>query len=130
MTNKKFPPRVLALLEEALRDKWQCKDGRELEKDLKAAIKWINSRAIPEGNVVVPGWMPIESAPKDGTFILVATSDGTWIARYCGIYPSGYRPENPWESMMLNRDHMPRYCSSFPTHWMPLPAAPAPEGEA
>lgn len=51
-------------------------------------------------------WKPIETAPKDGTFIL------TW-------HPEGGRPE------------ISRYVGTYwtrwsiiPTHWMPLPDAP------
>lgn len=69
-------------------------------------------------------WQPIETAPKDGTPIIVGNSAGPWVARYCAVFQSGYRPENPWQCMMLNRWHMPRHASSVPTHWMPLPEPP------
>ncbi len=72
------------------------------------------------------GWMPIETAPKDGTYILLGSADGSWIARNYPVYQSGYRPDNPWQSMMLNHEHMGRYPKAKPTHWMPLPAAPKP----
>jgi len=70
------------------------------------------------------GWMPIESAPKDGTYILLGSSDGAWVARYHPIYQSGYMPENPWQSMMLNHEHLGRYPKAKPTHYMPLPHPP------
>ncbi len=79
--------------------------------------------AIPEG------WKPIETAPKNGAFILVGNTAGTWIATYDAFAPSGARWENPWRSMMLNHNHMKKRnhnWSSVPTHWMPLPAAPQP----
>lgn len=74
-----------------------------------------------------PGWRPIESALTDGTPILVANEerDGAWIARYEPVYQSGYRPENPWFSLMLNmRWHVHNWASTVPTHWMPLPSPP------
>ena len=85
---------------------------------------------MPEGGDVTQaapeGWMPIETAPKDGTYILLGSADGSWIARNYPVYQSGYRPDNPWQSMMLNHEHMGRYPKAKPTHWMPLPAAPKP----
>ena len=50
------------------------------------------------------GWLPIESAPKDGSWIFVGNESGAWIAAYEPIYTSGYRPKNPWASKMLNHD--------------------------
>jgi len=74
-----------------------------------------------------PKWLPIETAPKEGTYVLLgsAESGGSWIGVYRPEYESGWRPENPWASMMLNLDHLPkRYPHLIPTHWMPLPPAP------
>ena len=69
-------------------------------------------------------WRAIESAPKDGTLILLGRSKGVWVGKYLPMFQSGYKPECPWQSMLLNHDHMAeRY--GEPTHWMPLPAAPA-----
>lgn len=71
-------------------------------------------------------WRSIETAPKDGTAILIGNERGAWIAKYEPVYPSGYRPENPWFSLMLNHDHMRKGKPYAPTHWMPLPAPPLP----
>jgi len=69
------------------------------------------------------GWRPIETAPKDGALIVLGARNGVWLGKYVPVYQSGYRPENPWSSMLLNHDHMAeRY--TRPTHWMPLPEAP------
>lgn len=76
----------------------------------------------------VSGWQPIETAPHDGRAMLLSQTDagGAWIGRYEPVYQSGYRPDNPWFSLMLNRDYLPKPLkSSAPTHWMPLPAAPS-----
>lgn len=74
------------------------------------------------------GWQPIETAPKDGTYILVGSAEdcGSWVASYVPIYQSGYVPANPWQCMMLNCDHLPRDRKGAlrPTHWKPLDAAP------
>ena len=72
-------------------------------------------------------WKPIETAPKDGSYIIVCNEEAgvSWVAKYHPVYTSGYRPENPWSSMMLNLWHAKkRYPSTVPAHWMPLPAPP------
>ena len=74
-------------------------------------------------------WQPIETAPRDGSYCLLSNEHGTWVGVYVERFTSGYRPEQPWLSMMLNTRHMPRYCSLTPTHWAPLPPPPAQEGE-
>lgn len=59
-------------------------------------------------------WQPIETAPMDGTRVLLATpsgriADGSFHARY-DIWA--------WPYVMVN-----------PTHWMPLPEPPVSQGE-
>lgn len=69
-------------------------------------------------------WQPIATAPRDGTLILLGARNGVWVGKYVPVYQSGYRPANPWSSMLMNHDHMAeRYTQ--PTHWQPLPAPPA-----
>ena len=70
-------------------------------------------------------WLPIETAPKDGSLIILANSHGAWMGKCQYVYQSGYRPKNPWASMLLNNDHMAKNYNLTPTHWMPLPAAPS-----
>lgn len=71
------------------------------------------------------GWCLIDSAPKDGRTIIVGNAAGAWVAKYEPVYQSGYRPKNPWFSLMLNLRHIGQYPSTIPTHWMPLPKPPA-----
>lgn len=55
------------------------------------------------------GWRDIESAPKDGTDILVVESHGEmWVVRWIGWCES-------WNAYDQKID---------PTHWLPLPEPP------
>lgn len=62
-------------------------------------------------------WQPIESAPKDGRYVLLVHQS------------SGGRP---YAGMWCHDDKQwadERGCIRVPTHWMPLPAAPTQEGK-
>lgn len=54
-------------------------------------------------------WQPIETAPKDGTFVLAVTE-------------SGYRVIVQWCADKFWRSNVPHAWE--PTHWMPLPEPP------
>lgn len=69
-------------------------------------------------------WEPIGNAPKDGSVVLLGNKEGTWVGRYVDQYESGFRPPNPWMSLMLNHRHISDLYTLFPTHWAPLPAPP------
>jgi hypothetical protein len=72
-------------------------------------------------------WEPIDTAPKDGRYLMVGNEDGVWVACFTPTFQSGFQPGNPWISLMLNHRHIEkvkRNYSSVPTHWMPLPAPP------
>ena len=74
-------------------------------------------------------WRPIESAPRDGTWILIAGNSGynttplrVSVARY---YPE-YRPHNPWQT---HSDDAFTDGGDLPIYWLPLPKPPTPDGE-
>lgn len=76
------------------------------------------------------GWMPIESAPKDGSEVLLVCADaytpeatsGWWLNWSGGEGWYHYSmPEEKWPGGMTRW---------FPTHWMPLPAPPQSQGES
>jgi len=65
-------------------------------------------------------WQPIESAPKDGTWIF-----GYWPSMSITDYPAVIFADDH-----SNHDiwYMPsnfEFGCVYPTHWMPLPAPPA-----
>jgi hypothetical protein len=98
--------------------------------------------AKPEASVE-GRWRPIETAPKDGTWIIGSELNeyGKW-ARYITYYTASM----PWsEQWLFDHDEESEYCpagwfketsddeivnSCKPTHWMPLPAAPKLSTEA
>lgn len=87
------------------------------------ALLWMAADLIDS---MPAGWQPIETAPKSGMLILLGAANGVWVGKYMPVYGSGFVPENPWSSMLLNHDHISnRYPN--PTHWMPLPAPPTKE---
>lgn len=94
--------------------------------DLRAAAEVVRgASAQPQA----AGWRPIETAPRDGTRIMVSNGIGVWFAEWHQFASSGFRFADPWRSMMLNHDHIEhphRY--KAPTHWQPLPEPPK-EGE-
>lgn len=61
------------------------------------------------------GWMPIESAPKDGTSILIgwAGADLMYVSRWL-------RNQNGWSHPGTSKP------LNHPTHWHQLPSLPAP----
>lgn len=68
-------------------------------------------------------WHPIETAPKDGTRILILDQDWNqnlvvFVARWA---PHGLHPDalGFWYEA-----HEERWCASQPSHWMPLPEPP------
>ena len=117
---------------------WIAGDGRDKVREALDALDTLEAQleAIGAGGVSGPlvgiaapptaqaeGWRPISTAPKDGALIVLGARNGVWLGKYLPVYQSGYRPENPWSSMLLNHDHMAeRY--TRPTHWMPLPPPP------
>ena len=67
-------------------------------------------------------WQPIETAPKDGTVIILFDGKSVWAGRWIGH--SYY----PWVAID-NHIYGPRGLKAKDvTHWMPLPPPPTDEG--
>ncbi len=66
-------------------------------------------------------WQPIETAPKDGTVVILADDSS--------VYPQGWwRMRKGWVFLDTNVEG-PDYTNGWvkgygPTHWMPLPDPP------
>ena len=90
-------------------------------------------KAITAWNTRSPTWMPIESAPKDGTIVILKAGDWyfeaywdfidsdtgpMWLAQNEGVHPPSWHDGACWSN---NADEEQ---SELPTHWLPLPLPP------
>jgi hypothetical protein len=84
---------------------------------LKAVTAW-NTRAesIPPKSSMSE-WQPIETAPKDATFVILYGIENGTDTQLIGFWDSDHRI---WFADKFRRTYMPN-----PTHWMPLPHAPS-----
>lgn len=85
--------------------------------------------SLLDGHVLIQGWQPIETAPKDGTRILV-WSDELYQKPYIAWYgeDSGFHELPPGYEWLTgdgdSNSYGYYYTPCKPTHWMPLPDAP------
>lgn len=90
-----------------------------------AIVEYEKHLAAEQAVEPVQQWRSMDSAPKDGTYVIVSNGQGVWIAKHAPVYQSGWKPDCPWQTMMLNHDHIPRAGRfGMPTAWMPLPDCP------
>lgn len=75
-------------------------------------IKYVPTAQVQE----VSGWQPIETAPRDGTTVLLYAPG--WDSPKTG-WTYG---KDDWQDCPYSHKGSENY---LPTHWMPLPAAPA-----
>lgn len=75
-------------------------------------------------------WQPIETAPIDGTHVLIfcpsyREDDGD----PSGIFEGVFFPDEEWCYVPDPKDKRGSFCDLMwePTHWMPLPNAPTAE---
>jgi len=97
------------------------RDGEEVEAAIyrECAGKLEAALSVAQGQ----GWLPIESAPRDGTPIIV--TDGE---RCAAVYPAGTRVRW-WPNVWMGTTHCGMKGPKFWQPAPPLPAAPAqPDG--
>jgi len=81
-------------------------------------------------------WQPIETAPKDGTYILLwSERDGVGIGCWAEIkYKQWEETEDGQAQRLVGVNDYSRFCGMAsggidmrrPTFWMPLPQSPTP----
>lgn len=89
-------------------------DGYSSRLDMVAA--WNRRAAPPLARVAEVGWRSIESAPKDGTRVLVVDGGAVGEAWFDSDY-GWYWEHTHWTDAVGPG-------SIMPTHWMPLPSPP------
>lgn len=77
---------------------------------------------ITEAMIAIEGWQSIESAPKDGSFIWLATKDHMRIG-YWYVVTDDPSKEH-WADMARAEARGPRDLLFTPTHWRSLPELP------
>lgn len=102
-----------------LNDRKECKVFKNI-KNAKAAARKHQLETLAKGAdlSVILVWRDIESAPKDGTEILLLCMDHE--IKVTSDYWHSYRNgDGHWENAEVLEDFIP-------THWMPLEALPTP----
>lgn len=111
----------------------------DAERALAAVKEYLTTRALSSpdhadaGKVEGDGWLPIESAPKDRTSVIIAVpaeekKDG-FIVGEAYFDPENYEGGDWWWAGSSHTDHFDSPISDLnynaPTHWRPLPSAPS-----
>lgn len=105
--------RIRTLMPDTLTDAWKitAPDGD--------GFVWLNA----EG-----GWLPIETAPRDGTRILLYWPEGIWVdaceANDWGGTTQPYTAEGWADESGFWKAYYAMPPHGNPTHWMPRPADP------
>ena len=75
-------------------------------------------KAIHELAALVPEWKPIETAPKDGTHILISNPE--WFSGHVAWWRKTENAKNWKRGWFVDFG----YDYNNASHWMPLPALP------
>jgi biotin carboxyl carrier protein len=120
---------------QALSEQAKRRTSAQNVSDVLDAVVRVMRAAPKPAQVAAPeGWQPIETAPKDGTVVLVFDGQFVGTALFSawerderglviGLEPEDTNPPDCWEWTGDGSEVGPT-----PTHWMPLPAAPKRDG--
>lgn len=107
-----------------------AQNAQNAAEELRAAIRALSSQDHADaGNVERDGWLPIETAPKDGTEFI--GWDGKWPFRCSAgkkyeLYP--HMDGGPTYRDVWDGHYYDSLTIEHPTHWRPLPASPEVSG--
>lgn len=98
---------------------WQCWHCGFIATNEQEAVDHFGKTEDEVANCL-RGWQPIETAPKDGTKILLI--GGCYHGMpFAGCWElSPYSPDLPWKNL-INDHRLYEHCA---THWQPLPSPP------
>lgn len=88
------------------------------------------ARALHESwdDLAAMEWQPIETAPRDGTKILVFFKYYGWLTVFWGV-PENSSVSEPYiwclDDYKFGPYALRGYCDGEDTHWMPIPAVPS-----
>ncbi len=108
--------------------------SQHLNTAIEAALRALSSPVHADaGKVEGDGWLPIETAPKDRTSVIIAVpakekKDG-FIVGEAYFDPENYEGGDWWWAGSSHTDHFDSPISDLnynaPTNWRPLPSAPS-----
>lgn len=115
---------IIDLIKEYSEDAMPDSEYRLACNDLVEAVSALSAQVQD-----VAGWRPIETAPKDESIIMLFRADEKhWASISTGYFKNDRFARNPkpyWGGPHERSLGIRWYRENPPTHWMPLPAAPA-----
>jgi len=112
-------------------------DGLAHSNDMKEEFRRLVYDALtcPPLSALPEGWRPIETAPKNGSTMLLGylniagkwrTTRGQWMSEdeIAETWKDPDDGEEGWYETCVEADDIPNCWRINPSHWMPLPKAP------
>lgn len=98
--------------------------GEAARDHASAAMDPFNYIIATPPSVPAQQWLPIGTAPKDGTDLLLFSPDAAEPNVFIGFWVEFHDPisghvESDWTDTWTSKE-----IDAYPTHWMPLPATP------
>lgn len=116
----------IGLIDADARDNPEGYDGGETMRRFAALAATLGEAPVAQAAQPVAQWQPIETAPKDGTSILVFPP--TWVNKPCSIAKwdtdQYAKKPRPYWRRDDDQGQVSYSRNTPPTHWLPLPEAP------